>query len=210
MNQIEVGAMRALRPGVPDVRAPSLSAQLWNIRWSEVLPFQFDEVRVEIGPFSEAAPFIAEHYAAIFGNEDPSVKFLHEPMTDAKRRFSEMSDVFLFRAEQRTVGIMIAHPTDWSTYYMRSSAFVREYRSRHMLNRFLTSVCEPLAAVGVKRLETEISPSNLPANRLVTACGWMVTGTSNSERWGTVLRYTKFLTDDAKSAFAHQFCVTPR
>lgn len=210
MNQIEVGALAAPRPGTPHVRGPSLSTQIWGFDWSRVLPFHFEEVTVDLGTFAEAVPFVTEHYGKFFGNEDESVKFLREPMTEAKRRFSELSDVFMFRAERRIIGIMIAHPTDWSTYYLRSSAFVPEYRNRHMLTRFVESLFEPLAAVGVARMETETAPTNLAVQRVMITGGWMITGTSSSERWGTLLRATKFLSEEARAAFSHQFCLTPR
>jgi ribosomal protein S18 acetylase RimI-like enzyme len=192
------------------VRAPSLSTQLWSLDWTRILPFQFDDVSVEIATFADAAPFIEEHYPKFFAHEDDGVKFLREPMTEAKRRFSELSDVFLFRDGEKKVGVMISHPTDWSTYYLRSSAFLPEYRNRHLLTRFTEALFAPLAAAGVARMETETAPSNLAVQRVMVTCGWVITGTTNSERWGTLLRATKFLSDEARAAFSHQFCLTPR
>ena len=116
---------------------PPLSQKLWDLDWAQLLPWSFEEVTVEVGTFDEALPFVAEHYARIFGTDELAGRFLVEAMTPAKRRFGAEMDVFLFRAEGRTVGIFMSHPSDWSTYYMRTAALLPEYRGRHLVSRFM-------------------------------------------------------------------------
>ena len=36
--------------------------------------------------------------------------------------------------------------------------------------------------------------------------GWHVTGTLSSERWGSLLRFTSFLRDDAETSFVQHYC----
>ncbi len=210
MSQAPVGVPWTPDQDTSEIRRSPLSKQIWGLDWREILPWQFDETEVVSGTLADAMPFIAEHYGKIFGAADQQVRFFHEPMTDAKRRFTEMSDVFLFRAEGRPFGVMIAHPTDWSTYYVRTTAFLPEQRNRHIMTRFVQRIYEPLIAAGVSRMEADTAPSNLAVQKILHGLEWMVTGTTNSERWGLMLRQTKLFREDAKSAFLQQFCVTPR
>jgi hypothetical protein len=210
MDQASLGAPAALLLDSSDARAPTLSRQLWGLDWNRLTPWKFDDVDVEMGTIADALPFMAEHYGGIFGSGDEAARFLHEPMTPAKMRFSELSDVFLFRSEQRLFGIMLAHPTDWTTYYIRSTAFLPEFRNKKVMMRFVHTMCEHLRGAGVRRLETEVSPSNQATQHAQMSDGWMVTGTVTSERWGAMLRWTKYLHEDARSTFLRQFCITPK
>ena len=190
-------------------RAPKsapLSRKLWDLDWAQILPWSFEEVAVELGTFDEALPFIAEHYGRIFGADELAGRFLVEAMTPAKRRFGAEMDVFLFRAEGQTVGIFMSHPSDWSTYYMRTAALLPEYRGRHLVSRFMDRICEPLREAGVFRLEGDVSPSNAPMVKLHSGQGFMVTSTSSTDRWGLVLRFTKFLREEAEAVFLKQYC----
>jgi len=184
----------------------SLSKKLWDLDWSRILPWTFEEVTVEAGTFEEALPFIAENYARIFGTEDGQARFLVEPMTPAKRRFGLEMDVFLFRVEGKTIGVVMAHPSDWSTYYLRSAAYLPEYRGRHLVQGFAEGICEPLRSAGVVRIESDVTPTNEPMMRAHLKQGFVVSSMTSSERWGMVVRLTKFLQDEAEAVFVRQFC----
>jgi hypothetical protein len=104
---------------------------------------------------------------------------------------------------------MMGHPTDWSTYYVRSMAFLPECRERGWADQFVKGICEPLRKAGCLRWECECSPANLAVMRLLTSNGHLQTGMLTSERWGQVLRFTKYLRDDAEQAFRRQFIYVP-
>jgi ribosomal protein S18 acetylase RimI-like enzyme len=191
-------------------RVASLSRRLWNLDWNAVLPWKFEDVTVEIGAFGDALPFIEEHYARIFGADENQGRFLASPMTAAKRRFCDEADVFLFRASGQTIGIFLSHPSDWSTYYMRTAALLPEYRGRGLVSRLMENLCAPLRAVGVERLEGDVSPSNTPMMKLHVGQGFQVTATLATERWGTLVHFTRFLSEEAGGVFHRQFCGHPK
>jgi Acetyltransferase (GNAT) family len=183
------------------------SRRLWGLDWNRRLPWHLGDVTVEWGSLDDAVPFVNERYGEIFGPGDG--RFFTEPMSEAKRRYCSEADVFLFKAAGETVGLTLAHPTDWSTYYIRSTALLAEYRARGVLPRFAEHLYGPLRDVGVERIEAECSPSNQPVIRLHISEGFMVTATSNSERWGSLLRMTKFLKEEPEKIFVRQFCSMP-
>lgn len=187
-------------------RATPLSQRLWGLEWSRILPWQFDSVEVVPGSFAEAMPFVEAHYAGIFKADGQGERFLSDPMTPAKLRFGEEMDVFLMRSEGREVGVMMAHPTDWSSYYVRTIAVLPEARNQHVVTQFAAALDAPLRAVGAERIEADVSPGNLPMLRVLIGQGWVVNGTQNSERWGSHLRLCRFLRPEAEQTFAKQFC----
>ena len=108
------------------------SRRLLGLDWSATLPWTFDDITVDLGTFeADAMPFMATHYGEIFGMSDPSTaRFLVEPMTPSKLRFGAEMDVFVFRDAGTPIGLIVAHPTDWSTYYVRTAALLRDYRRK--------------------------------------------------------------------------------
>jgi len=186
-----------------------MSQRLWNLDWRAVLPWHFDDGRAEFATPEEALPFVQDHYGAIFGQKDLEGRFLPSPTTEAKRRFFGEMDYFLFRVDQHVAGVLMGHPTDWTTYYIRSAALLPEYRERRVLTRFLERLDQPLRAAGIERVEAECSPANVPVVRLLTAQGYVATASMSSERWGLMLRYTKFLSEDARAAFMRQYTAMP-
>ena len=187
----------------------SMSMRLWGLDWSARLPWHFDDGRAEVVTAEEALPFIREHYPSIFGKADGEGQFLPSPMTEAKRRFFAEMDYFMLRVDDRNAGIVMGHPTDWTSYYVRSAAVLPEFRDRRVLTQFGARLFDPLREVGAERVEAECSPANLPMARLLTGQGYIVTASVNSERWGVMLRYTKFLAADAQAAFMRQYTAMP-
>lgn len=182
----------------------SASRRLWGLDWGAVLPWSIGDVSVAYGTFADALEFIGEHYAQIFRTAESP--FFSEPIDGAKRRFYDDADTFLYRHAGRTVGIFVAHPSDWATYYMRTAALLPEYRSRGIVSEFMQRICEPLRAAGVARLEGDVSPSNQPMMRLHVGQGFQANASACSERWGLMVHFTRYLRPEAEAIFQRQFC----
>ncbi len=185
--------------------SPPLSQRLWSLDWRSVLPWHFDDGCADLGTGDEVLRFMGAHYATLFGAEEVAGRFLPSTMTEAKRRFFAEMDFFVFRVGQETAGVFVGHPTDWSSYYLRSTAILPQYRERRLMTRFFERLAEPLRAAGVERIEAECSPANAPIIRVLSRQGYIVTGSANSERWGLLLRYTKFLSHEAHTSFTRQY-----
>lgn len=197
------------RTGVRRIEPPPesvpASRRLWSLDWRLELPWDLGTGWAEHASMEEVLLFVQQHYADVFGASEVAGRFLPSPMTEAKRRFFEEMDFFAFRVEDQTAGVCMMHPSDWTTYYGRSVAILPQYRERHLMSRFLEKLVAPLRAAGVERIETDCSPANLAMMRTLGGQGWVVTGSSSSERWGVVLRHTKFLSEDAHAVFMRQY-----
>jgi len=194
-----------IAPRRREVQAETLSQRWWGLDWREVLPFHFDDARAELATMDDVLPFINQHYPTIFGANDVESRFHENPMTEAKRRFSAEMDCFVFRVDGEVAGIFMAHPSDWNSYYVRSTALLPQYRGRRLLGRLLRSLEDPLRAAGVERVETEVSPANAPMIRTIGEQGFIVTGQTATERWGLLLRYTRFLSHEASAVFRRHY-----
>jgi ribosomal protein S18 acetylase RimI-like enzyme len=183
-----------------------LSWRLWDLDWRRHLPWHYEGIAVEHASFDDALPFMEANYGTIFEAEAMASRFLASPMTPAKTRFCREMDVFLFRDAGTTVGVLMSHPTDWSTYYLRSAAVLPAYRARNLMSRCIEATWEPLAAAGVERVEAETAASNAVVVRLLMGLGFAITSIANSERFGAMVRLTKFLQEDAEATFLRQFC----
>lgn len=190
-----------------DAAPQRLSWRWWGLDWSRHTPWELESgVIVDTVPFDEALPFIQEHYAAIFEQTPDGARFLQEPMTEAKVRFYRESDVFRFRDGSRMVGVFICNPSDWSTYYMRTAGFLQAYQSQGLLTGCIRRMFGPLAAAGVARMEGDVAPSTFPNLRAMLRIGCNISGYLNTDRWGAVARFTKFLQNESEDVFLDQFC----
>jgi ribosomal protein S18 acetylase RimI-like enzyme len=187
-------------------RPESLSKRWLGLDWGEHLPWELCGLSVELADMAEVMPFVEERYPELFGLRPDDDRFLPDPMRLAKWRFFEESDVFVFRDGGDIVGLQIAHPTDWSSYYIRSLALLPAYRNRGLIAELTREMCAVLATFGVERVEGETAPPNVPCLISQSRLGYMPTGTLNSDRWGAMIRMTKYLREDAADVFRDQFC----
>jgi len=187
----------------------SASERLWSIPWGKLLPAPLTAAGVSLRrvSYEEAGAFAAEHFERIFDEESSSSAFRFQESGAARSHYYRLfGDVFAFSHEGRIVGIAACNPTDWASYYIRNVSLLPEYEGRNLSNAFLKLLITRLPSYGVERLELETSPANLTVIQIVTRHGFNLTGQSSTERWGNLLRFTKFLDGRAEAAFLDQFC----
>lgn len=128
-------------------------------------------------------------------------------MLDAKRRYLRVAcELIEVRHGERTVGVLVGAPEDWSTYYIRIFAFAPDYQRFGLLRRFVREcIFEPLRAHHVERVCADTSPLNIAMSRALSELHFYVTGHQLSERWGPLVRYTKFLDPTCEAAFRTRF-----
>ena len=184
-----------------------LSHALWGIDWNDRLPFQVGELVVMASRFEDARPFIQDSYGSVF-EEDAGSGVFATDMSSAKQRYYDLAgDFFEVRHGQRTVGLLVCTPTDWSTYYIRSAALLPDYQGARIIQNFYCRVLFPmLQAAGVERIELDTSPANLAMMHIATRLKFNQTGTLLSERWGAIIHFTKFLNAEKEDVFLRQFC----
>lgn len=196
-NEVATGARAAARE--------PMSQRWWGLEWPS---WSHEGIACVPGSADEARSFITEHYPSIFALEGGL--FFSEKMSEAKRRFLDECDVHLLKDGDELAGIAIGHPTDWSTWYARSLALLPKYRERAILGEYVRRTSSRLAEAGVARIDVDTSPANIPIQRALLGAGFLITSTTLSERWGTLLRFTRFLDTTAEEVFRRQFISVPK
>jgi ribosomal protein S18 acetylase RimI-like enzyme len=189
-------------------RRPTMSERLWGIRFCELLPVEVTRgIRAVVSDFERTMAFALDNYSTIFESDPRDMRFFPDPMTDSKRRYYlEMGDFFEFIEGDRTVGFLILTPHDWSTCYIRGAGSLPSHQGKRLGSRLLAHLTGPLRDAGVQRLEADTSPSNLAVIHLLARDRYNPTGMVLTDRWGTHVKLTKFLSRPAEDVFLQQYC----
>jgi hypothetical protein len=185
----------------------TLSARLWGLDLNKGLPrtLTSDGVQATPGEHARVRDFLATEFPA-FREEElgaaPSARML-----DAKRWYlNNACDVVELRHDDRTVGVLIGAPEDWSSYYVRIFAIIQAYQRPALRRRFVREcLFEPLIAHQVERIVADTSPMNIGMAVVFNELHFHVTGHQLSDRWGPLVRYTKFLDPACEVAFQRRF-----
>lgn len=184
-----------------------LSFRYWGRALAHRLPCQVsgDGVRATRGQLSRIREFIARECPSLA--EEALGAVTQQPLAAAKQSyFQSACDLIELRHEDRTIGVFVGAPEDWSTYYVRAFAMTRAHQRSALMRRFAREcVFEPLAACGVQRVVADTSPANLAMSRLFSELHFYVTGQQLSERWGPLVRYTRFLDPACEALFMQRF-----
>jgi hypothetical protein len=183
----------------------ALTRELWGVDWGAVLPVSVAGTLVHAVDFEVAAAFMRRHYGEVF-DLVPDSPFAHGESSEARGRYYRHAvDCFAFHVASEPVALLLANAVDWSTYYIRSAAALPKYQGRLLLG-FLPTLFDTLSAAGVERIETDASPTNTTTLQLALRLGFKATGTLTTDRWGALVRLTKFLSPSAEQAFVGGYC----
>lgn len=187
-----------------------LSESLWNFQWSSTLPLPLhgdSQFTFQQASYLECVEFIEQHKNDILEENEQSGAFLNFDLHPSKRIFLEtFSDLFSFKDEDQIIGIYTANPIDWSSYYFRYINVLPEYRGFNLAIKSISFLIEHLKKHGVERILCDVSPSNLRQITRLTKLGFNIVGQETSERWGTLLKFNKFLSKKHEKYYLNQFC----
>lgn len=197
-------------PRLTQAGTPPLSAQLWGLDFSALLPrtVSSDGTQATLGDLGRIRSFLTESFPSLteeaLGNRSPAF------VSDAKRRYiATTCDLMELRHDGKTVGAIVGAPEDWSTYYVRIFAVARRFQRPALMRKLIREcIFEPLRACGVQRIAADTSPANRAMARLFSELKFHVTGQQLSERWGPMVRYTKFLDAACEAVFFERFAGT--
>lgn len=185
--------------------ATPLSQQLWGADWRAPMPWTLTSsgvVAVE-SVAGRCHDFVCTQFPGL--HEAPAGAAAQRPPSVAKARYVSLNDNIELRHGEQTIGVFIGAPEDWATYYCRILCIDRAHRSPMMIRRFCNRLFEQLTAVGVERFVAETGPTNTAMNGLFNKLGFVVSGQRLTERWGPLVRYTKYLDADYGDRFVSRF-----
>ena len=180
---------------------------MWGFSFSELLPHKLsdDGVVAVAGDFTRIGRFLNDDFAVF--SEEAQGSMPNYIVRNRKIEYlRDDCDLIELRVDDETVGSLIGAPEDWSSYYVRVFAMRREFQRPGMIRRFIRDcLFSPLIEHGVERISADTSPSNIAMSRLFTELHFHVTGSQLSERWGPLVRYTRFLSPACEAEFRRKF-----
>lgn len=185
----------------------TLSKQFWGCDLSQRLPRTLTESGTQAvpGDIRRIRAFLMKQFACL--TEEASQPVQSDWHGLAKRRYlATACDLIELRHAGETVGAIVGAPEDWATYYVRIFAIAPQFQ-KPALTRRCAREClfEPLTECGVPRICAETSPANRAMARLFSELSFLATGQQLSDRWGPLVRYTKFLDPACESVFLQRF-----
>ena len=187
----------------------ALSQILWGIDWSHFLTDiqgnsgKIYHCQLEMGLNRPEFNDFLEKSGQEFQNNQ---NFESEQPCDLKKKFySDISDTFSITTESKTVGLIISAPIDWETYHIRYVHIDPNFRREGLSYIFLEEIFNILKQHSIKRIETESSPMNRSSIGLCKKLGFIQTGNILSDRWGALIKWTKFLDKKLENIFFRQF-----
>jgi hypothetical protein len=190
--------------------AQSLSARFWGFDLCKHLPLVLssDGVEATRGEPGRVKTFLAQEFPSL--TEEALGATPNATTVDAKRWYLRTAcDLVEMRHRGRTVGVIVGAPEDWSSYYVRILAFLPGYQRPALTRRFAREcLLDPLTVHHVERVVAETSPANIAMSRSLSELHFYVTGHQLSDRWGPLVRYTKFLDPACEAAFHRRFAGT--
>lgn len=184
----------------------ALSELFWGVDLGAGLPrlLSEDGICAERGEIGRIGAFLQDEFP-FFAEEQPGA--LDERIAATKRWYlSAACDLLELRQDGATVGVMVGAPEDWSTYYLRLFAVSQRCQRRGLTRRFFNEcVAEPLQSRGVERVVADTSPANLAMAHTFAEQRFYATGQLLTERWGPMIRYTRFLQPARRDAFTTKF-----
>jgi hypothetical protein len=195
------GTFRSVSP------TQSLSAKFWGLDLRANLPrvLSHDGVEAAPGEIDRVRAFLAAEFPCL--TEEKLGASPNAAMVSSKRSYIQTRcDLIELRHNDRTVGVIVGAPEDWSTYYIRIFAVMQAYQRPALTRRFVREcLFDPLTAHHVERVAADTSPANLAMSRSFSEMHFHVTGHHLSDRWGPLVRYTKFLDPECEAAFYKRF-----
>lgn len=183
------------------------SCRMWGLSFRDLLPFKLSEdgVVAVAGDITRIGRFLSEQFALF--SEEAQGSLPNYIVRNRKFEYlRDACDLIELRLADETIGSLIGAPEDWSSYYVRVFAMRRDFQRPGLIRRFVRDcLFAPLAEHGVERICADTSPANVAMSRLLTELHFHVTGSQLSERWGPLVRYTRFLSPACEAEFRRKF-----
>ena len=187
---------------------PSLTEFVLDFNWDTLMPLslsQSPQVMCQKTTVEEAFRFIEKNYLKM--HESQNAPNATDSLENKFRFYQNMGDFFIMTKERsEAVGLMVAHLSDWSTYYIRYTGLLPSFQKKGLFQTLIHSLIQKLGSKSIDRIEYDISPDHQQQIYLANKMNFIYSGTLLTERWGTLLRYTYYINKHKKVDYINQFC----
>lgn len=181
--------------------------KILGFEWNDFFPIQVsDEISITTATYGEVGRFAKKYPLQHPGDS----RFLAENCLARDRFYLIFADFFKFSLEGQLAGVLVGTLADWSTYYIRYVQISPELRGEGLYQNLVQRLIQILGNHGVNRIEVDVSPTNLVHVHVLNKLGFNAVGLSATDRWGMLVKYSKFINSESQNVFTNQFCLNLR
>ncbi len=167
---------------------------------------------VEIATREVTRAFMDDHFQDVFG-VSPTQMGYHPPIerADKIRALNKNYQLlhhehFLFKDENgRPVGWFTGEAEDTITFYNRNAGVLPEVRNQAIATEFLGHFIDYLRELGYERVTSQHKVTNKKVLLALLKRDFIITSLEATERWGIMVKLTRFLHEDRLQAFIEKY-----
>ncbi len=183
-----------------------ISQVIWGIIWEEYFPLKIGDYSIEVSSQKEFNEIKNASESFIVSSENSNDTFIKELSSVAKFKYLEMaSDFFKFKYKNEIVGVVVCEAGDWSSYYLRYIYIDKNHRSNKLTIEFVNAIESVLRNYKVDKVICDVSTGNLSQLSRMSDLSFICTGNMLSERFGAMIKMTKFLDEKSLHVFTSHF-----
>lgn len=195
----------------------TLTKRVLGLDWNLHLPVSFTkesettfrEFSIVPCTYTDGKDFLEDNAQILFSDSNYNHSFMMlDDCPNKDSYYNNCVDNFAILCEQKMVGYASINMQDWSTYYLRYINVLPKYRGDKIVVDVVNTVEKTLSAYGVSRIQADVAVNNPSQLSKMVRMGFVVTGNTQCERWGSMVSLTKLLNEKARDVFSKQYCIS--
>lgn len=115
------------------------------------------------------------------------------------------AEYFIFKDGNKKIGWFAGYLEDFETFYLRNVALLPKWQNKGIYSKFQEALIEYVKKLGYQKISCHEKATNLYMLRLQMKFGFFIVGHENHDRWGNLLRLTKFLNKKREKNYIENF-----
>jgi L-amino acid N-acyltransferase YncA len=174
-------------------------------------PFKFGDYSIEPCTREECLNSSSKLFSKVFTSNPkgyvmkPDSKEAKDLMACRNEYRKIHAEYFLFFYKGKAIGWFMGEMEDFETFYMRNTGILPAHQGKGLYGAFLDRFITYITKLGYQRISSQHAPKNINVYKVKMARGFLVAGTENHERWGTLIKLVKILNPKREAYYLKKF-----
>lgn len=189
-----------------NVQLNSLSSRVWGIDWNNHFPLSIGRYTVELSSFEEFLKTKNHPGSFLVTSDNCHDHFIKDKNSQAKANYlNHACEYFAFKMNGVIVGFFMGEVMDWSTYYIRYIIIAKNHRSNNLTTLFFQELEKIMSEYELDKICLDVSSAHVSHVSRMSQIGYVCNGNMLSERFGSIIRLTKYIKEESWTVFNKSF-----